>query len=80
MESVLAYKLKEIGCQTSVKDVLHEVSQIKASLVVSNGEEQIIRTELRGEANMAFVASGTTAPPRVLENRTSHLECSVMCY
>jgi transposase len=72
MESFLAYKLKKIGCQASLKDVMHDVSQIKASLVVSNGEEQVIRTELLGEANTAFVAIGTTAPPRVLENKTSH--------
>lgn len=56
-----------MGCQASVKDVLHDVSQIKANLVVSNGEEQIVRTKLQGEAQTAFAAIGTTAPPRVLE-------------
>ncbi|MBN7453273.1 transposase, partial [Mycobacteroides abscessus subsp. abscessus] len=72
MESFLAHRLKEIGCEASVKDVLHDVSQIKASLVATNGEEQIIRTELMGEANAAFVAIGTSAPPRVLEKLPSH--------
>lgn len=66
LESFLAYKLKEIGCKESVKDILHDVSQIKASLITVNGEDQIVRTELSGEANAAFVAIGTQAPPRVL--------------
>ncbi len=67
MESFLALRLKEAGCQSSVKDVLHDVSQMKASLIRVNGEEVIVRTELHGEANMAFVALGTQAPPRMLE-------------
>ena len=68
LESYLAYKLKETGCRKSVKDVLYDVSQIKASLITVNGEDQIVRTELQGEANAAFVAIGTQAPPRVLVN------------
>ena len=56
MESFLAYKLKEIGCQTSVKDILHDVRQMKASKIRMNGEEQIVRTELQGQANLAFEA------------------------
>ncbi|WP_181917350.1 hypothetical protein [Virgibacillus dokdonensis] len=68
MESFLAFKLKEIGYQTSVKEVLHDVAQMKASLVCVNGEEQIVRTELQGDAYMAFEAIGTQAPPRVLNN------------
>lgn len=36
LESFLAYKLKEIGCKESVKDILHDVSQIKASLITVN--------------------------------------------
>lgn len=66
MESYLALRLKETGCTTSVKDVLHDVSQMKASLIRVEGQEQIIRTELHGEANAAFVAIGTQAPPRVM--------------
>ncbi|GAX88401.1 IS1634 family transposase [Effusibacillus lacus] len=68
MESYLALRLKETGCTMSVKDVLHDVSQMKASLIRVEGQEQIIRTELHGEANAAFVAIGTQAPPRVLTN------------
>ena len=72
MESFLAYKLKEIGCQTSVKDILHDVSQVKASKIRVNGEEQIVRTELQSQANLAFEALVTQAPPRVLEKNTCH--------
>ncbi|RFA31750.1 hypothetical protein CAI16_20020, partial [Virgibacillus dokdonensis] len=72
MESFLAFKLKEIGYQTSVKEVLRDVAQMKASLVCVNGEEQIVRTELQGDAYMAFEAIGTQAPPRVLDNNPCH--------
>jgi hypothetical protein len=67
MESFLALRLKETGSQSSVKDVLHDGSQMKASLIRVNGEEVIVRTELHGEANMAFVTLETQAPPRMLE-------------
>ncbi|MBE3571089.1 MAG: transposase [Bacillales bacterium] len=72
LESFLAYKLKEIGCETSVKDILHDVSRMKASLISVDGQEQIIRTELHGEANQAFVAIGTQAPPRILVDSPCH--------
>lgn len=67
MESYLALKLRESGCTSSVKDFLHDVGQMKASLVRIDGVEQV-RTELHGEANQAFVAIGTQAPPRVLNS------------
>ena len=68
LESYLALRLKEKGCTTSIKDIMHDVSQMKASLIRINGEEQIIRTELHGNANMAFEAIGTKAPARVVKN------------
>jgi hypothetical protein len=63
----LAFHLKEKGCKTSFSDVMHDVGQMKASLVRINGEEQIIRTELQGDANLAFEAIGTKASARVVE-------------
>lgn len=68
MESYLALRLKERGCTTSVKDVLHDVSQMKASCVRVDGQEKIVRTELYGQANAAFEAIGTQAPPRELDD------------
>lgn len=67
MESYLALKLREFGCETSVKNVLHDISQMKASLILVNGLEQIVRTELYGQANVAFAAIGTQAPARILQ-------------
>lgn len=67
MESYLALRLKEIGCTQSVKDVLHDVSQMKVSLIRVNGEQQLVRNEIQGYANEAFRAIGTQAPPRVLK-------------
>lgn len=51
---------------------MHDVSQMKASKIRVNGEEQIVRTELQGQANLAFEALVTQAPPRVLEKNTCH--------
>ncbi|WP_181917346.1 hypothetical protein [Virgibacillus dokdonensis] len=45
---------------------------MKASLVCINGEEQIVQTELEGDAYMAFEALGTQAPPRLLDNNPCH--------
>ena len=67
MESYLALKLRESGSETGVKDVLHDVSQMKASLIRVDGVEQIVRTELYGEANQAFIAIGSQAPSRILQ-------------
>jgi transposase len=67
MESYLALKLREFGCETSVKNVLHDISQMKASLIRVDGVEQIVRTELYGQANAAFAAIGTQAPARILQ-------------
>jgi transposase len=66
MESYLALKLRQTGCEKSVKDVLHDVEQMKASLIRVEGQEQIVRTEIHGDANAAFIAIGTQAPPRIL--------------
>lgn len=46
--------------------------KMKASKIRVNGEEQIVRTELQGQANLAFEALVTQAPPRVLEKNTCH--------
>lgn len=68
MESYLAYCLKQKGYTQSVTEVLHDVHQIKASLVRVNGEEQIVRSELPGDSYVAFEAIGTQPPRRVLKS------------
>ncbi|MBO8164934.1 MAG: IS1634 family transposase [Brevibacillus sp.] len=66
MESYLGFKLRQSRYQKSVKDVLHDVGQMKASLIRVEGQEQIVRSEWHGDANAAFVAIGTQALPCIL--------------
>ena len=65
MESALSRMLKEGKPQTSYREVLKDVEQVKAVRVELNDQAFLLRTELVGRAYEAFQALGLRPPPRL---------------
>ncbi|MFH0763786.1 MAG: IS1634 family transposase [Candidatus Omnitrophota bacterium] len=60
--------LLAIGKSVSPTKVLEDVRKIKAARITLKDAPIVLRTELEGDAHLAFKAAGLKIPPRVLEN------------
>lgn len=62
----LEKRIKAIDSNLNFSDVIRDVGRIKASKLKINNEELIIRTDLTGNANVAFKAVNMRVPSKIL--------------
>lgn len=65
MEVALRKKLKETGIEASYRDILSDLTQLKAVQIIQDGQTYLARTELQGKAYDAFKAVGLRPPAKV---------------
>ena len=68
MKVLLSKKIKEIDEEATYSEVMRDVSKIKAVEINIEGERKIIvRTNLKGKAEIGYKAVGLKIPPRILD-------------
>jgi len=59
--------LKKINKKLSLSKVTEDIKQLKATKLDIKDKEYILRTELQGDAHLAFKAVGLKIPPRIIK-------------
>ena len=67
LEMALRQMLSKCAPDVDYARVITDLNRVKAVKLSMNGKEFVVRTELRGEAHLAFKAVGTRPPQRVLQ-------------
>ncbi|MEW6772353.1 MAG: hypothetical protein AB1330_13430, partial [Bacillota bacterium] len=75
LETRLHQALREVAPQACYAKVLRDLMRVKAVRLTVNGRTFIARTELQGDAHLAFKAVKMRVPPQVL-----HLDATPGCY
>jgi hypothetical protein len=65
IEAALERLVRAYGCESSVREVLEAVKQVKAVRLEVNGEVFLARTELLPLAQKGFASLGMRPPPKV---------------
>lgn len=68
LEMVFGRRLAEVAPQARPSSVLADLARVHAVKIANGDNTAIIRTELTGEAHLAFRAARLQVPPRVLHN------------
>lgn len=72
LEMVLRKRLKEVAPDASYTQVIKDLSRLRATKIVNGKRVAIVRSELTGDAHLAFKAVGMQVPSRVLYENTGH--------
>lgn len=72
LEMVLRKRLKEAAPDASYSQVLKDLSRVRATKIVASNRVAIVRSELCGDAHLAFKAVKMQVPSRVLYENTGH--------
>ncbi|GAW91313.1 hypothetical protein [Calderihabitans maritimus] len=59
--------LSSVAPEADYTRVITDLNRVKAVKLSMNGKEFVVRTELRGDAYLAFKAVGARPPQRVLQ-------------
>jgi len=68
LEMIFGRRLAEVAPHARPSSVLADLARVHAVKIKSGDKTAIIRTELTGEAHLAFRAARLQVPPRVLHN------------
>ena len=66
LEVILERKLREIGYDGSIRELMLDLEELKVVEVEVAGKRYVVRTELKGEAYKAFRAVGMRVPGRLI--------------
>ncbi|HHV77723.1 MAG TPA: IS1634 family transposase [Syntrophothermus lipocalidus] len=72
LEMVLRKRLKEVACDASYTQVIKDLSRVRAKKIVNGKRVAIVRSELCGDAHLAFKAAKMQVPSRVLYENMGH--------
>ena len=72
LEMLFQKRLKEIKPDASSSQVLRDLSRLRATKIRNGNRVAIVRSELSGEAHLAFKAARMQIPQRVLYENVSH--------
>jgi len=70
--------LKKVDKKIFSSKVMNDIKKIKATKLDMKGKEYIFRTELQGQAYLAFKAVGLKIPPRIIKRRLDKGETVVV--
>jgi len=67
LEMALRQMLSNVAPDIDYARVITDLTRVKAVKLSVNGKDFVVRTELRGDAHLAFKAVGARPPQRVLQ-------------